>query len=143
VPVPVPVPEGVAGVVPGDVPGVGAPMSGVPGVEGKPGVDGLPTPVPMPVPVRLPVPVPVPVPIPVPVPVPVLVPGAPVLVASTPKCELTRCAHVESMVGQVVLLNDGALCNLVASTFAINWSPLPRLIKRHGIATNLPPVGVP
>src|SRR5436190_2135079 len=80
---------------------------------------------------------------PVPLPVPVLVPGAPVLVASTPKCEFTRCAHAESMVGHVVLLKDGALCKRVASTFAINWSPLPRLIRRHGIATNFPPIGVP
>jgi hypothetical protein len=103
VPVPIPVP------VPVPVPGVvlllgGGEMSGVPGVAGNPGVDGL---------LRLRS-------VPVPVPVPVLLPGAPVLLASTPKCEFTRCAHAESIVGQVVLLNVGALCNFELSTFTVN-----------------------
>ena len=80
-----PVPEPLAfGTVPGVlgvglVPGVGGVMSGVPGADGTPGVEGLPIPVP--------VPVPEPVPVPVPVPVDVSLPGAPRLVASTPKCE--------------------------------------------------------
>ena len=93
-------------------------MSGVPGVEGKPGVVGLP--------------------MPVPVPVPLLLPGAPVPVASTPKCEYTRCIHAESIVGQELLLNVGALANLVRSTLAVNWSPAPWLSSRHGIATSFP-----
>ena len=85
--VPVPLLPLALGIVPG-VLGVGlvlggGVMSGVPGVDGRPGVEGLPIPVPVPVPV----PVPMPVPVPVPVPVDVSLPGAPRLVASTPKCE--------------------------------------------------------
>jgi hypothetical protein len=41
--------------------------------------------------------------------VPLLLPGAPVPVALTPKCEYTRCIHVESIVGHELLLNVGAL----------------------------------
>ena len=119
VPVPVPLPGVVLGLVlePGGV------MSGVPGVEGNPGVDGFP--------------------MPVPVPVPLLLPGAPVLVpASTPKCEYTRCIHVESIVGQLALLNVGALCSFARSTVTVNWSPLPWLINRQGMATRFPLVPV-
>jgi len=81
-------------------------MSGVPGVDGNPGVDWLLPGVP-----NEPL-------------VPVLLPGAPVL-DCTPKCELICWLQDESMVGQLFAVNVGALCNLLWSTFSVNWSDAP------------------
>jgi hypothetical protein len=84
-------------------------MSGVPGVLGTPGVDGLLMDEPL------------------------LLPGAPT--ALTPKCELICCAHDESIVGQLLAVNVGALCNLLWSTLSVNWSAPLSCTRLHGTAT--------
>lgn len=43
------------------------------------------------------------------------------------------------MVGQLLAVNEGALCSLVLSTFNVNWSePLLHWMRLHGTATRFP-----
>jgi hypothetical protein len=101
------------------LPGVllGEPMSGVPGVDGTPGVEGLP------------------------IDEPLLLPGAPR--PFTPKCEFTCWLQDESIVGQLLELNAGALCSLPWSTFNVNWFAPLSVTRLHGTATRLPAEVVP